>query len=139
MQVIVDTRELDSLGNRIQQALTHTFRLVALQLWGDIREESPVRTGRLAGSFELNQLAPLTWRIHTAVEYALAVLEGTEAHDIVPVHARALRFQVDGQWVFARRVRHPGTEANPFIDRAVGRTESRLDDLVDQALEAVGG
>jgi hypothetical protein len=81
----------------------------------------------------------LTWRIFTAIDYALAVLEGSDPHEIVPNKAKALAFEVNGQLIFARRVRHPGNEANPFIDRAIVRTEDRLDDLAAQALDAVGG
>lgn len=139
MQAYVDTRELDSLGNRLLRAIETVFRLTGLQLWGDIREEAPVATGHLAGSWELAQLSTLTWRIHTSVDYALAVLEGTDPHEIRPSKAKALRFSYDGAMVFARVVHHPGTEANPFVDRAISRTETRIDDFVDQALAAAGG
>jgi hypothetical protein len=50
------------------------------------------------------------------VEY---VLEGTAPHEINPVNGQFLAFSAGGQWVFARSVQHPGTTANPFVERAV--------------------
>lgn len=139
MIVEVDIRQVEGLRDRLLKAMTTMYRLIALQLWGDIREESPVATGNLAGSWELNQMSPLTWRIHTAVAYTLSVLEGTDPHEIRPKSAGALAFQIDGKTIFAGVVHHPGTDANPFVDRAITRTESRIDDFVDQALASAGG
>lgn len=45
-------------------------------------------------------------------DYAQYVAEGTSAHIIRPVTAKALKFTVDGQTVFAAVVNHPGTTAN---------------------------
>ncbi|PWI15947.1 hypothetical protein DI272_18600 [Streptomyces sp. Act143] len=49
----------------------------------------------------------------------LYVLEGTRPHLIRARRARALRFEVDGQIVFAKVVRHPGTRPNNFMGRAL--------------------
>lgn len=46
--------------------------------------------------------------------------DGTQPHVIVPRKGRVLRFVVNGQVVYARRVQHPGTDPNPYlIDAAV--------------------
>jgi hypothetical protein len=47
------------------------------------------------------------------------VLDGTRPHIIRPRRKKALRFEVDGQVVFSSIVRHPGTRANPFLQRAL--------------------
>ncbi|PSK57995.1 hypothetical protein B0E38_01840 [Streptomyces sp. 111WW2] len=47
------------------------------------------------------------------------VLDGTRPHLIRPRRARALRFTVGGDIVFAKLVRHPGTRANNFMGRAL--------------------
>lgn len=49
----------------------------------------------------------------------LYVLQGTRPHVIKPRRAQALRFEVDGRIVYAKIVRHPGTRANPFLQRAL--------------------
>lgn len=43
---------------------------------------------------------------------------GTKAHDIVARKAKALRFQMGGQTIFARKVRVPRMRRRPFITRA---------------------
>ena len=47
------------------------------------------------------------------------VHNGTRPHLIRPRRARALRFVVDGQVVFAKVVRHPGWRGDPFLTKAL--------------------
>lgn len=44
--------------------------------------------------------------------------DGTKPHIIRPRRKRALKFQAGGRTVFAKKVNHPGTRANPFLIRA---------------------
>jgi hypothetical protein len=44
---------------------------------------------------------------------------GSHPHIIRPRRRRALRFTLGGTVVFARRVQHSGTRANPFLTRAL--------------------
>lgn len=127
----------EDLPARFFRAVEWYFGAVAQELWGSIMEEAPVREGRLAGSWQLRPVGRFTWSISTDVEYAAAVQEGTNPHDIV-ARGRALAFQVDGRTILVRRVRHPGTEPNPYIDRAVGRVEERLEDFAAQAVDRLG-
>jgi hypothetical protein len=53
---------------------------------------------------------------HHAVHY---VLQGTRPHLIRARRARFLRFEVGGQVMFRKVVHHPGTRANPFLQRAL--------------------
>lgn len=50
---------------------------------------------------------------------SLYVLGGTRPHVIRPVRARALKFTVGGQTVFAKVVFHPGTRPNNFLADAL--------------------
>lgn len=69
----------------------------------------------------------------TTAPHADFVLEGTRPHEIVPVNAQALRFEVGGEVVFATRVQHPGTQAQPIIeesiDAVIGDIETMLENL----------
>jgi hypothetical protein len=47
------------------------------------------------------------------------VNDGTRPHIIRPRTKRVLKFTVGGRTVFAKMVRHPGTRARPFLDRAL--------------------
>ncbi|KQW06933.1 hypothetical protein [Streptomyces sp. Root369] len=54
---------------------------------------------------------------HPAVRF---VLDGTRPHLIKPRRRNGvLRFEVDGQVVYTRLVRHPGTRPNNFMARAL--------------------
>lgn len=56
---------------------------------------------------------------HPAVRFSL---EGTRPHLIRPRRAQFLRFQVaGGRTVYTKLVRHPGTKANPWMQRALER------------------
>ena len=50
---------------------------------------------------------------------ALYVTLGTRPHIIRPVRARALRFMIGGQVVYAKVVMHPGTRPNDFLRQAL--------------------
>lgn len=50
---------------------------------------------------------------------SLYVLGGTRPHVIRPVRARALRFTVGTQTVYAKVVMHPGTQPNNFLRDAL--------------------
>jgi len=115
------------------------------------RERAPVRTGKLHGSIALIKVNDLHYVVGSPLEYAVYVERGTRPHIIRPKRARALRFVVGGETVFAtyvvqpsrgglvitpkrrralrfeipqrvvfaKRVEHPGTEPQPFLERAL--------------------
>ena len=51
------------------------------------------------------------------VAYGWYVREGTDPHEIRPRFKEALRFEVNGEVVFAKKVNHPGTSPNPYHKR----------------------
>lgn len=84
---------------------------------------APVDTGRLRSSIRVERRSFFglrsKWTIGSDVEYAPMVNDGTRPHLIRPKNAKALRFRMGGRIVFAKVVRHPGTRARPFLDRAL--------------------
>lgn len=84
---------------------------------------APVDTGRLRANIRVERRSFFglrsRWTIGSDVEYAPMVHDGTRPHIIRPKNAKALRFRVGGRIVYARVVRHPGTRARPFLDRAL--------------------
>ncbi len=99
------------------------------------RSEVPVDTGRLKESHHVEKMSEAEYLVAARTPYAVYVHEGTNPHDIFPVNAQALRFEVDGQVIFAQHVRHPGTEANPWMDRASERARQEAEALVIAAIE----
>lgn len=88
-----------------------------------IKNEAPIgKTGTLHDSISfVPKIGPTTATVEfiTRVPYAKYVIEGTPAHVIVPRNARVLRWQEGGQWIYRKRVNHPGARANPFPEKAV--------------------
>ena len=88
----------------------------------------PVDTGRLraSGSMRIAERgSAVVGQVEYTASYAAAVHNGTRPHVIVPRRGRYLRFQVGGRTVYARRVRHPGTPARPYLATALVEVAGR--------------
>lgn len=110
-----------------------------MDLWGIdflliVDEEVPVDTHNLQWSIPANtQRSEWEWIVGTNVEYAPYVSEGTPAHEI---EGNPYLFW-SGADHPVRRVQHPGTSANPFFDRTLDQTESKLEEYLTEAMEGV--
>ena len=129
-------KDFDRLIRTARRAIALAIKYTATEVWGNVRKEAPVDHGRLAGSFQLDQVDDLTYRIWSGVEYALAVHEGTNPHVIEPKNKKALYW--NGAKHPVRRVMHPGTQANPYADRAIEQASSRMNEFISRALREVG-
>lgn len=133
------TREvIRKTERKVEKAHEGATQMLALDVWGNLGEEAPKDHGRLAGSFTIDRFGVLSWRVGTGVEYAEDVWRGTQPHVIEPVDASVLRFTVDGSFVYARRVDHPGTQPNDYVGRAKKASERRRDDFIATQLSKVG-
>ena len=114
-----------------------------------IREQKklvPRRTGNLGRSIGIGTVTDRLAETIATANYAVFVELGTRPHDIVPRTKKVLRFAIGGnatlsgrprtggQVVFARRVRHPGTKAQPFMVPGAKEAirEFGADDIVRQ-------
>ena len=99
---------------------------------GPLADETPRRTGKLARStfFRISgkdlQEVVILQPARTPEEYGghfygWFVREGTEPHEIRPRLAKALRFFIGDEEVFAMKVDHPGTRPNPYHKRVLSR------------------
>lgn len=98
------------------------------------------RTGMLAKSFglgiELASPKKLTGSIGPTVKYAEYVQFGTSPHIIRARHKNVLANTKTGE-IFGKIVRHPGTSANPFMDRILKQAEGPTNKAFEDALEAI--
>ncbi|MEW2127109.1 HK97 gp10 family phage protein [Streptomyces sp. NPDC007259] len=112
-----------ALNRTIRGASRNELDDAARQVLNRAKVLAPVDTGRLRASIRIESRRTLTLRsvytIGSDVHYAPYVNDGTRPHVIRPKRAKALRFNVGGRTVFAAVVNHPGTRANPFLDRAL--------------------
>lgn len=132
--VEIDDHEWKESIKSFPDVFARAIELVALQLHGDIKRESPVDQGRLQGSWQLTKINALEYGISSNVIYRWMVNDGTPAHRIEPKDAKALHFMYKGEEVFCKWVDHPGTAANPYIDRAIESTYERLPEFADRAI-----
>jgi hypothetical protein len=139
IEVTVDNSGLMEIVDRFPGVVERAIELTATEVHGNIRQESPIDHGRLAGSWQLQELNPLAYGISSEVEYRFYVNDGTPAHDIEPKSAKALAFEVDGEMVFCKRVHHPGTHGTYYIDWAIDDAEGRIDEFADRSIQEVLG
>ena len=70
-------------------------------------------------------------RVYNQVPYATFVHNGTKPHPIYPKKAGGvLVFQIGGKTVFARKVNHPGTKAQPFYQAAIDQSANERERLL---------
>ena len=112
---------LNSYDSGLPQELDR--RMFKVQVGAEQRVR--VRTGTLLATIRRNSSQ---WRRLPAVEvaagrarmrYTMFEHDGTAPHIIVARRRKALRFVLNGQTVFRRRVRHPGTQGTFFLTRSL--------------------
>lgn len=65
--------------------------------------------------------------------------EGTRAHTITPRNKTVLRFAQGGQFVFTKRVKHPGIKADPYLYNAVEKMMPTIISRFNAALDGLLG
>ena len=103
------------------------LRTLAMSAVAEQKRLVPRKTGNLGRSIGVGRVTPRSAETIATANYATAVERGTRPHSIVPKRAKALRFAPGGSGtlsgrprsggavVFARKVRHPGSKAQPFM------------------------
>lgn len=97
---------------------------------------SPVDHGLLKSWF-IDSIDDTEAHIKTPAEYAVMVNDGTRPHVIEPVSAKALYW--DGASHPVKRVYHPGTQGQHFVENSISDVEGRLNEYFLKALEEVLG
>ena len=97
----------------------------------------PIKTGYLVQNWGFD-IGNLQARWYPKAAYAPYVEFGTAPHVIEAKNARVLANVQTGQ-VFGRRVNHPGTKANPFMERIVASAQPEIETLFVAALEKING
>ncbi len=126
-------RRMESAGDVLKITLNEGLReigriIVPAKGSGPLARNTPQVTGKLARStvFQItggprDQRLEVRQGARTAAGdfYGGFVRDGTKPHVIEPVNAKALRFMIAGQVVFAKRVNHPGNKSNPYHIRTL--------------------
>lgn len=125
-------RTAEQSGVTTQQVLIQSSN----QILAEMEVRVPVKTGNLRGSLGIKVLSDrvVIGPDTTQAPYAPYVEFGTQPHEIKPKKAGGvLAFKMNGKMVFARKVNHPGTRAQPYVIPAF---EAWVDSLGTMAAEA---
>jgi hypothetical protein len=95
----------------------------------------PIKTGYLVQNWAF-EIGNLQARWYPRASYAPYVEFGTGPHEIKAVNKRVLANTATGQ-IFGPVVHHPGTKANPFMERIVMAAQPDIETLFVQALDQV--
>jgi hypothetical protein len=116
-----------------------------IEIQGATIVEAPVYTGALRANVKY-QSGNLWGRVYVDKNYALAVHEGQKPHyvPIDPLTRWTMRkFGLTKKQAYGRakaiqkKIAEKGTKANPFMDRAIKKTDKRIDQYFDKALDEI--
>lgn len=147
MKSVGVTREFDKLVRAFEAAPVQTRDMVRRQVKmavRDVREYARdhhrfvTRSGMTEKSI-MSEVNENQGTVYLGSSTAVFQHEGTKAHLIVPRSKKVLRFAINKEFVFSKRVRHPGIKADPFLYTAAdvmqptieARFKAALDNLVE--------
>ena len=99
------------------------------------------RTGATEREGIVSSINGLLGVVELATPNAIGLHQGRSPHVIMPRNKTILRFPVNGEFVFARKVNHPGNKAEPFLFNAAEKEEpaiqSRFEATVAKVLRSL--
>lgn len=132
-KVILNRSEAASWSRKF---ITNQGKDLNRRLLANARAEAPFKTGRLRANLKVEPFrmtGPYKGEGGVGVSkkdvpYAGYVMYGTKPHVIRARRAKFLRFYWPkvGRVVFFKKVNHPGTKANRFLERALNRTAREI-------------
>lgn len=129
------SRALRESGRMADSTTQDVLVQAANYILSEMEARVPVDTGNLRESLgikvEMDRV--IIGPDPTKAPYAIYVEMGTKPHEIRAKNGGALAFQMNGHTVIVRKVNHPGTKAQPFIEPAF---EAWADSLGPMAAEA---
>ena len=132
-------QQLNMRMDAMQDASRDLMGRLALRVIDEEKRLAPVKTGNLRRSIQLGRVTAREANIKAGANYSAYVEYGTRAHVIEPRNKSVLRWKDGGKVRFARRVRHPGTKAQPFMIPGFEAAIKRSGDLLDAIVKAWNG
>lgn len=104
------------------------------RLRGSISVATAKQPGDSRSRFEATGTTSFAY-VGTNVSYGVMWSKGIAAHDIVPVKAKALRFEIGGEILFRKRVSIPAQAARPFLEPALESMRPLIMSELESALK----
>lgn len=114
-------KTLKDLGSRGETELRREVKRTLTGISNDYKRnvKKHYKTGDLDSSIKADSRDGwMSGEAGSTVEHSKYIEFGTRSRVIVPKRASVLRFNVGGEWVYAKKVQHPGTRANPGLLKA---------------------
>lgn len=103
-------------------------------------KEAPVNKqgggGNLRQNIKQNRINKLRGEVDSRAKYSGYVHEGTAPH-IIRVKTKQVLANRRANKIFGKVVRHPGTRANPFMQRALKKSETTINNFFQTALNNI--
>lgn len=155
MELKIEIRRLDELIAAFEKApaiIKEQMRLALRVALRDVQEKARsehrfrTRSGNLERSVTTQVVSqwPVVGRIkldrsvtkaNNGESYGDYVHEGTPPHVIRPKDKKALRWPGENGFIFAKRVHHPGTKADPFLYEAAENEREKINATFDRYTE----
>jgi HK97 gp10 family phage protein len=124
----------------LRQTVHTKLEQVCAEIAEYARSIAPVKSGEYRDSIGYRSEGEMRFTIFAGAKHAAVVEFGSAPHFILPRTARVLRFEVDGEIVFAKYVMHPGTAPQFIIHRAKKENMEKIVQAVrDGVREALRG
>lgn len=141
VQIAIEVKGLETLKKALKQApelvgkeVQKALSLATTKTQASARKEAPVRTGNLRRHIDFT-LKPFKGIVESKAEYGIYVHQGTRPHIITPSKKKALYWKEAPHPV--KSVRHPGTKANPFMERGAKGVEGEVNAIFQSAVKNI--
>jgi len=98
----------------------------------DTKKESNAITTKIYTDATVSTLGGATYNLGYLLE------NGTSPHLIEPLNSSVLRFEINGETIFAKRVHHPGTIAREHFKPALEQNEYVYLENIEKAIREAG-
>lgn len=120
------------LGNALGKSMVITHRQAL--------KEAPVNKQSGGGNLRQNikqiRINRLRGEVDSKAKYSGYVHEGTKPHIIRVRRKKVLANRRTGQ-IFGKKVQHPGTKPNPYMTRALKKSEKRINNFFKVAINRI--
>lgn len=128
--------KFEAFDSALDRHLESAMENVVTKIAGDASEKAPYETGNLSSKIRGRVLPVMNnvvkGVVGTNVKYAEFVHDGTAPHTI---KGSPLAFESGGETQFATTVQHPGTDPNPFLERAVKENRDYAREQFEEAIQ----
>lgn len=145
---VLAARMAKARNEGIQKAAHDVIQDAATKIQATAQSLAPVKTGALKESITIRYTGPTSAVIGPNVSYGIYQELGTGSkgefptgpYEIRPKNGKYLKFQVNGKWIYTKKVIHPGIKAQPYMRPAAKQVISEIaPDLAKSgALQIVG-